>query len=87
MFKIYLITTQGCYGCEIQKNILEDVNKDYNFDLHIYDFKDIPAFILHKVQLKDFPITIIIEGDKIKGEFTGTLSKKKVIKIIENINV
>lgn len=86
MFKIYLITTQGCHACDIQKNILNDISKDYNFDLQVCDFKNIPAFLLHKVQLKDFPITILIADNKIKGEFAGTLNKKKVIKIIEDIN-
>ena len=83
---IYLVTTIRCYACKCMKNILEEIQKDNKtFTIITEDFRDVPEYITNSVILTDFPTVVFIKNNVIKYHFTGTKSKSKVIKIIEDI--
>lgn len=83
---IYLVTTIGCYACKCMKNILEEIQKDNKtFTIITEDFRDVPEYISNNIILTDFPTVVFIKNNVIKYHFTGTKSKSKVIKIIEDI--
>ena len=67
--------------------ILKEIQKDNpTFTITITDFNEVPEWIKTNVTLTDFPTVIFIDNDVIKYHFTGTLSRKKVIKIMSDIN-
>lgn len=67
--------------------ILKEIQKDNpTFTITITDFNEVPEWIETNVTLTDFPTIVFVENDVIKYNFTGTLSRKKVIKIISDIN-
>lgn len=83
MKKIYLITTKGCEGCSIMKNILIDVfNKD---NIKIIDIADVPNWIKINIKLTDFPTTILVKDDVIKYHFSGTKNVKKIKDIVADV--
>lgn len=85
---IYLATTEGCYGCSIMKKLLEEIHNSnlYTFSIEILDFKDIPEFIKINVPLNDFPTIIFVENNVIKYHHSGTISKRKLQNIINDLN-
>lgn len=67
--------------------ILKEIQKDNpTFTITITDFNEVPECIETNVTLTDFPTVVFVENDVIKYHFTGTLSRKKVIKIMSDIN-
>ncbi len=67
--------------------ILKEIQKDNpTFTITITDFNEVPEWIKTNVTLTDFPTVVFVENDVIKYHFTGTLSRKKVIKIMSDIN-
>lgn len=67
--------------------ILKEIQKDNpTFTITITDFNEVPEWIETNVTLTDFPTVVFVENDVIKYHFTGTLSRKKVIKIMSDIN-
>lgn len=67
--------------------ILKEIQKDNpTFTITITDFNEVPEWIETNVTLTDFPTIVFVENDVIKYHFTGTLSRKKVIKIMSDIN-
>lgn len=67
--------------------ILKEIQKDNpTFTITITDFNEVPEWIETNVTLTDFPTVVFVENDVIKYNFTGTLSRKKVIKIMSDIN-
>ena len=85
---IYLATTEGCYACSIMKKLLEEIHNNnlYTFSIEILDFKDIPEFIKINVPLNDFPTIIFVENNVIKYHHSGTISKRKLQNIINDLN-
>ena len=67
--------------------ILKEIQKDNpTFTITITDFHNVPEWIKNNITLTDFPTVIFIDNDVIKYHFTGTLSEKKVVKIMNDIN-
>ena len=67
--------------------ILREIQKDNpTFTITTTDFQNVPEWIKNNITLTDFPTVIFIDNDVIKYHFTGTLSRKKVIKIMSDIN-
>lgn len=84
---VYVITTYKCSACKCMEYILKEIQKDNpTFTITITDFNEVPEWIKTNVTLTDFPTVIFIDNDVIKYHFTGTLSRKKVIKIMSDIN-
>lgn len=84
---IYVITTYKCSACKCMEVILKDIQKDNpTFTVTTTDFHDVPEWIKTNVTLTDFPTVVFVENYVIKYHFTGTLSRKKVIKIMSDIN-
>lgn len=84
---VYVITTYKCSACKCMEYILKEIQKDNpTFTITITDFNEVPEWIETNVTLTDFPTIVFVENDVIKYHFTGTLSRKKVIKIMSDIN-
>lgn len=84
---VYIVTTYKCSSCKCMEVILKDIQKDNpTFTITTTDFQEVPEWIKTNVTLTDFPTVIFVENDTIKYHFTGTKSKTKVVKIINDIN-
>ena len=84
MNKIYLITTEGCLGCEImEKNILKVISKYKDWCLGVYDFKIMPKELLN-LDITDFPATVFIKNNNIHSYYIGSLTKDRIDYIINN---
>lgn len=84
---VYIITTSKCSACKCMEIILKDIQKDNpTFTITTTDFKDVPEWLTNNITFTDFPTVIFIDNNVIKYHFTGTLSKNKVIKIMNDIN-
>lgn len=84
---IYVITTYKCSACKCMEYILKEIQKDNpTFTITTTDFQDVPEWIKSSITLTDFPTVIFVENEVIKYHFTGTLSEKKVVKIMNDIN-
>ena len=83
---IYIVTTTGCSACKFMENIMTDVHKDYSeLTFTTTSFQNVPEWIKDNIIFTDFPTTIFVDNNIIKYHFTGTKSKNKIIKIINNI--
>lgn len=84
---VYVITTYKCSACKCIEYILREIQKDNpTFTIITTDFQNVPEWIKTNITLTDFPTVIFVENEIIKYHFTGTLSRKKVVKIMSNIN-
>ena len=84
---IYVVTTYKCSACKCMEYILKNIQKDNpTFSITVTDFHNVPEWIKTNITLTDFPTVIFIKSDVIKYHFTGTLSEKKVIKLIDDID-
>ena len=84
---VYVVTTHGCSACKCMEYILKEIQKDNStFTITTTDFHDVPEWIKNNITLKDFPTVIFIDNNGIKYHFIGTLARRKVIKIINDIN-
>lgn len=80
---LYLITTEGCQGCKIMKDIL--VNNFSDIRIRIQDVRFIPMWIKVNVKLTDFPTLVFIKNDIIRYHFSGTKSARKIKELIETL--
>ena len=84
---VYIITTIKCSACKCMEYILKEIQKDNpTFTITTTDFHDVPEWIKNNITLTDFPTVIFIDNDVIKYHFIGTLAKRKVVKIMNDIN-
>ena len=85
MYKILLITTEGCEGCAIMKNNIQAAiskeKKDIAFE--VKDRKDINKKFLNINRIKDFPTTILFEYDRLKFKYSGTMPSIVVTRWID----
>lgn len=80
---LYFITTKGCQGCEIMKDIL--VNNFSNISIRIVDIRFVPSWIKTNIKLNDFPTLVFIKDDIIRYHFSGTKSARKIKELIETL--
>ena len=84
---VYIVTTYKCSACKCMEYILKEIQKDNpTFTITTTDFQKVPEWIKNNITLTDFPTVIFIDNDVIKYHFTGTLSERKVVKIMNDIN-
>lgn len=84
---IYLGTTENCFACETQKNILEVVKqKRPDINIIICDYTELQKYFQINIKLTDFPVTIITEDDVIKRHFVGTKTVNKIIELFNQLN-
>lgn len=93
MIEIRIITTEGCEGCRIMKNISYNAAEQINLARKIndvivttYDFNNesIRQFA-NRYQVKDYPATFIIKNNEVVDRIFGTTTKKDVVDRIENV--
>lgn len=93
MIEIRIITTEGCEGCRIMKNISCNAAEQINLARKIndvivtsHDFNDesIRQFA-NRYQVKDYPATFIIKNNEVVDRIFGTTTKKDVVDRIENV--
>lgn len=84
--KILLITTKGCEGCRIMRNIITKVIADSKYDIEfiIKDVSEIDKTFFKNNNITDFPTTIFMISDEIKAIFVGTQS---YVKLSGHINI
>lgn len=84
---IHIITTYNCSACKCMEHILKEIQKDNpTFTITTTDFQNVPKWIKNNITLTDFPTVIFVENEVVKYHFTGTLSEKKIVKIMNDIN-
>ena len=80
---LYLITTEGCQGCKIMKDILD--NNFSNIRIRVQDVRFVPLWIKTNVKLTDFPTLVFIKNDVIIYHFSGTKNARKIKELIETL--
>lgn len=74
MNKIILITTEGCQGCAIMRNSINQAlaitSKEITFVQK--DFKELDKKQLAATRVKDFPTTFFVKDDLIVRKESGT---------------
>lgn len=84
---VYIVTTYKCSACKCMEYILKEIQKDNpTFIIKTIDFQKVPEWIKINITLTDFPTVIFVDNDVIKYHFIGTLAKRKVVKIMNDIN-
>ena len=86
MIEVRIITTDGCEGCRIMKNIVDKAVKqltsDSNLDIKVTTFdcldKSIRQFA-NRYQVKDHPATFILKDNKVVDRIFGTCTKQTMI--------
>lgn len=86
---LLLITTKGCLGCNIAKDIilsaLEDTSKIIDFK--IQDVGNIDKSFITSNKIKDFPTLVFIESsfnkEKVLFKYTGTMPKAVINRWID----
>ena len=92
MIEIRIITTAGCEGCRIMKNIadkaVKQLTSDSNLNIKVTTFDCLDESIRHFVnryQVKDYPATFIIKNNEVKDRIYGTTSKNSMIEHIVSL--
>lgn len=80
---LYLITTEGCQGCKIMKDILDNNFNDVR--IRVQDIRFVPLWIKNNIKLTDFPTLVFIKNDVIRYHFSGTKSARKIRELIETL--
>jgi len=73
--EILLITTEGCEGCKIQENLIQDAIKNSGLDIKFNkaDAKHFRKSWLKIHNVTDFPTTIMFDdANELKFKFSGT---------------
>ena len=85
MYKILLITTEGCEGCTIMKNNVQQAinasNKNITFETK--DRRDINKKFLYIHSIKDFPTILLFIDDRLKYKYSGTMPSIVVTRWID----
>ena len=75
MNKIFLITTVGCDACNIMQERIEEAIRQHEgvFEFERID-KDLARkhSLLHKLQLHDFPTTLLYKDKDLRFGYVGT---------------
>lgn len=85
---LILITTKGCRGCYVMNNKIAEVaehNPGLVKSTEVYDIENIPEWIEVNVILNDFPTTLILVDDTIKGVIEGSCSVHKLLHKINEV--
>lgn len=85
---LILITTKGCRGCYVMNNKIAEVvedNPDLIASTDVCDFEELPSWIEVNVILNDFPTTLILVDDIIKGVIEGSCSTTKLLNKINEV--
>lgn len=73
-YHIYLVTTQGCYGCKIQQRRIEEaldiVKADIKF--HVSDYTKFKHSNPEYDKFKDFPTTLYVADGETLARDIGT---------------
>lgn len=92
MIEVRIITTDGCEGCRIMKNIankaVKQLTSDSNLDIKVTTFDCLDTSIRHFVnryQVKDYPATFILKDNEVRDRIYGTISKNSMIEYIDNL--
>lgn len=86
MKEIHLITTSGCEGCRIMRNILLEARGDADIPISEYSTSAIPDKIRDKVTLTDFPTTLFILENNVARTVVGTESVTKIKSILKELD-
>lgn len=77
---IIIITTEGCIGCQIMidivTNAINESNKDIELIVSSHEF--ISKEFLKNNNIKDFPSTVFVSNNEIKGILVGTVNSSVV---------
>ena len=92
MIEVRIITTEGCEGCRIMKNIANKAatyicfEDNANVKVTTYDCLDesIRQFV-NRYQVKDYPATFILKDNKVENRIFGTVSKRTMIDYIDSL--
>lgn len=84
MNNIIVITTEGCYGCTVIRNLLEQIDTSkFNINIQYIDCLDyrVKSYI-QLSDITDFPTILFIKDNNIIKTITGTTTKRNLEEII-----
>lgn len=93
-YKVVLVTTKGCEGCRIQKNLLDKVYEDYigSYKYTTIDkdkiketFASVCTNTEEPLVISDFPATIFIIDNWIFRTCIGTRTKETLKQYVEEM--
>lgn len=87
--KIIVITTKGCYGCEIMCRMIRQIveSADNKITLEITDVSDCTndvKQIIKREDITDFPTAIMFKNDTLVAKQVGTCTLAKLRKLVSN---
>lgn len=84
---VYIVTTPKCSVCKLMEYILKDIQKENNtFTVEVCEYQDVPLFIKDVVTFTDFPTIVFTKNKNLEYWFVGSLPKRLVKNIIQDIN-
>lgn len=85
MRKILLITTDGCYACQIMHSMIKEAleNTRVKVEYERKNAKEVSLQYLRHNKIKDFPTVQYIKDDSIKLQTTGTYPSVVVNRYID----
>lgn len=74
MFKILIITTEGCEGCNIAKRNIENaiLQTSKPITIDTMDYHKVPVKIISKYKVKDYPAVLYFINDTCVSRSIGS---------------
>lgn len=84
MNKILLITTKGCFGCDIMRKSIKDAIAKTKVDIDFTeeDVEIVDKKLLKKFDIKDFPCVIFFKNNKYLFKKVGSVPEVVVVQWI-----
>lgn len=76
--KVYLAVTEGCSACKLMEHFLKDLQEEYDYELVVCKFEELPTEIRTILPIGDFPTTVITKSGKVMFHFAGSRTKQYI---------
>lgn len=83
--KVYLAVTEGCSACKLMEHFLKDLQEEYNYELVVCKFNELPVDIRTILPIGDFPTTVVTKSEKVLSHFAGSRTKQYIRDIFNDI--
>ena len=85
MNKIMIITTEGCLGCTIAKNSINEAIKESKKSITFeeIDYKELTKQFLRTFKIVDFPAILFFKDEKLKVKKVGSVPAIVILRWID----
>lgn len=83
--KIIVLGTPWCKPCQAMNKVVQEIKGEYpSIDIKKIDIEDPKNYdIADKYQVKNIPLTIIEQDDVVLERIVGSISKSKIVDLIQ----